>query len=229
MSKDGTTKHSVLFDPASNSFKDSAAPVVGDQRKGFAIGNTGYIISNTNNQALEIRQYAEETNTWSLIKTLSYVEKDPSGSNPYFLFYFAFEHQGKAYIGTQLLIFTTLNLWMFDPVTNDLSIANTLDLPTDGSFSGLVHLFTINNLAYFIESGAVSQTETFVRIAKPSNKLHLYNFALNKWRKVDNQLPQTFYLPTAFTINNRGFVGLGANEVSAAFAYPTNFYEFIPK
>lgn len=192
----------------------------------FTCNGKAYAISNINYDAIEIQKYNAESNKWAIVQEVPYNDK---GGEEYFDFAFAVEHQGISYVGVVFSNNDTVEVWAFDGATNSFSKVSSVINDIKASSRALRHLFTLNNLGYFIEIGesVISLDET-VKILKPRSHFYVYNFTSNEWRKVKTEFPESMYGGSSLNIGNRGFAGLGASEGTTGFNYSQNFFEFVP-
>jgi len=190
----------------------------------FTCNNTVYAISNIQNSAIEIQKYNSESNTWTRVKLMDY------DVDAYISFGFAVEQNGKTYIDVRGTNSRTREVWAFNGADNSFSKVSSVTNDTEGGSHGLQHLFTLNGLGYFIETGEASvDYDGKITIIKPHSKFYVYNFANSEWHKVQTEFPAPMYGASAFNVGNRGFAGLGSTEgATTGFVYTQNFFEFVP-
>ncbi|MCP4457606.1 MAG: hypothetical protein GY816_06210 [Cytophagales bacterium] len=95
----------------------------------------------------------------------------------------------------------------------------------------LRHLFTINELAYFIEEASASSgLGAIATITGPQNKLYILNMKEGEWRTLEHSFPESFAKFASFEIDAKGYTGLSLlDNNTTSFAYSRNFYEFLPE
>lgn len=174
--------------------------------------------------AMLIRKYNTGTNQWDLVATNPATTIDAST-----YVNFAFERSGKAYIGTNQINSTDVQFYSFDPATNQFTTLIKAGVGAPLDFPVLSYLFTINNLAYFIQAGSSSVSPTSVSVSGPGVFLYMYNFKNNTFHTATHTYPESFFRVTGLSIANRGFAGLGSSASGALFQYSQKFYEFTPK
>jgi hypothetical protein len=216
------------YDPVSNSLSSIGYPDLHNPQVGLAINDNAYVLTEDDAAyALELYKYDQGKDTWPLVNST----KPNYASTNYFLPWAPFAHEGYGYFTTaQINVDKEIWLWRFDPKDNSITKISSVGTSREAGveFPGLEYLFTIDGLAYFIEMGSFDLDPS--SIIEPSKTLYIYNFEWNEWHVVDNALPQTFYRPASFTVDNRGFLGLGLGKgPGPSYAYPNNFYEFLPE
>lgn len=194
-----------------------------DSNQPFSIGSDAYVcnVEKTIN-GLVIRKYNTLTNNWDLV-----ISSPLENTNTYINF--GFTYAGKAYLGTNELNSTAVQFYSFDPITNKLTSLVKVNVPDSGSIIMLKHLFTIGDIAYFIENGSSKLGPDSSSIIAPSSTLYMYNLKTNTFRFTQHNYPETFFGVSSFNVNNRGFAGLSTSAGSPLFTYSQKFYEFIPK
>ena len=167
-------------------------------------------------------EYNEAARIWNPVQSLPYQEDDFPWMN------FAFVHQGIAYVGYNFINSKELILLSYNIAANELSEISSVQVPNP-DLRLLRHLFTIKDLAYFIEAGYSVIGADFSEVASPGERLYIYNLQFGDWKVSQHTYPNTFYGITSFGLNNRGFAGLGQEEASPVFSYPQDFFEFVPQ
>jgi len=194
----------------------------------FANQGNVYAISDINQNLIMIRHYDPVEEEWPIVKQLSYLD---NGQPNYFAFDFAIERNGITYIGILQLNRNTTEVWAFDGTANTFTKVSSVSTDMNGSTHSLKHLFTLGNLAYFMEKGESSQDlNGRIEIVHAHEYFFVYNFETNVWRKIKTEWPQSMHGAAGFNIGNRGFAGLGAREgTTTGFTYQRSFFEFVPE
>ena len=133
-----------------------------------------------------------------------------------------------AYVGYNFINSKELILLSYNTAANELREISSLQVPNP-DLHLLRHLFTINDLAYFIEAGSSLIGSDFSEVVSPGEHLYIYNLQIGDWKVSQHTYPNTFYGINSFGLNNRGFAGLGHAEASPGFSYSQDFFEFIPQ
>ncbi|MBV9963041.1 MAG: T9SS type A sorting domain-containing protein [Parafilimonas sp.] len=204
----GLTADCYVYYPAADKWQQKCFTDVSIRNgaTAFSIGNNGYISGGFDGQGTrvysDVFQYNQSTDTWT--KVADY----PGGStqhlitqNPGTLFAWAFSVESKAYMGYYK------SFWAYDSVTKSWSQkANSPDSLNPGA------AFSINNNGYVLRG----DTTLFYQ----------YNTQTNKWTKKANFPGGKRNGATAFTINKKGYIGMGGT-IRYNPAYK-DFYEYDP-
>ena len=183
-----------------------------------------YAISGVDSKLMEVQKYNTASDTWEVVTEVNY--------NPQQAFSFSFtvEYKGKVYIGVHPLTSVVTELWAFDGVSNSLTKVSSVSNDIEGNARELKYLFTLNELAYFVDRGEFSiDGSAKGMILKPRDNFYIYNFAVNEWRKVQAAFPSALFGVASMNIGNRGFVGIGTSaDANTGVVYAQQFFEFIP-
>lgn len=135
---------------------------------------------------------------------------------------FGFVYQEKFYLGYSLVNLREVEFREYDPESGQL-LKELPSIEIPGTFGTLLlkYLFTIDDIAYFIE-----RSEARVNVVtRPESTLYLFNFKTESWKTVSHTYPETFFEVVSFGSGEIGFAG---RSVSSGFIYSSKFYEFQP-
>jgi N-acetylneuraminic acid mutarotase len=188
------------FNPADKSWTKKA-DFPGTARlapSGFYIGNRGYVVNGLCD-CNDFWEYDPANDKWT-----SRASFPVSG-----VYYTAtFVVNGKGYVGTGLLNGNMINdFWEYDPGLDQWSKKANYPGPSVDAAAG----FAIGNKGYFVGGNLPLGL---------SNSLWEYDPVTDKWtQKMD--CPFSAFSPVAFTMNDKGYVGLG-------FGGSTQFWSYTP-
>jgi len=216
-----------MFDLETGVYKKIMAPPVNPDCIGFEVNGEAYFINDATNHVgiYEILHYGESANQWEKLAQTNY-------DGPYDFLRSAFSIGGKVYFPMKIINTVEAELISYDLDSKTFAKSARLHVPvTDPSDSYLNYLFTIGQCAYFMDAGEVDlgNNGDIIRVI-PTNRLYVYNTAVEEWHITTTEYPAKFVNTTSFAVGGRGFVGLGVVRQSAtAVTYPQNFYEFVPQ
>lgn len=189
----------------------------------FLEDNDVYHFIVQNETILVLKKYSAANNEWQIVSTF---ELGLTGNASAFI-NFAFVKEGVAYVGYNQI--NSGELVMLSTNLEDFVISEKARVEVDNNDIVISkYLFTINDLAYFSETGTswVGPGEAVVQ--EPGDKLYIFNLKSETWRVIEHSLPESFYSVSSFGLNNRGFAGLGYSGNGSLFSYSQKLYEFIP-
>ncbi|MBT1710340.1 hypothetical protein KK062_18985 [Fulvivirgaceae bacterium PWU5] len=221
---DQPTQELYYYNPLGNTFNAIERPTLRSFNYGFMIdGETYYAQAAINGNYLYIIKYNEAGDTWELVHYSMYAEDE------YFYFMGGFEADGKAYLAIKRGDkYDEIQMISFDPATKTIENLPALSLAGAPS-QELSYLFTIGKLGYFLERGSAhTDSQTSWVDTPPSNRLYIFNTVAKQWHTTTPPHPGMPWSGTSFTVDGRGFLGLGAVQASR-ITYPQKFYEFIPR